>query len=601
MFSAALLGTLAVRFSDASVALEPACNSGDGVHTSASSPATWAFPAKNYFYAQVNNNGGDPVYLRIRLGDNVDMGAIRVQHNDKNGNSNVEALSYAYSTGIGYNDLIMQMNGFASHNGLNCKSDVRIFSTEAWKVWGVSASSSLSELNQCSYSGVLAPQCNSTEQQCLSPCIGQMPTPRSIRFPARGVFYYPWFPQTWTVGGHYTHWHPTLGYYSSSSSAVIDKHIEAFEYGKIEVAIASWWGINEKHEQLILPMLLDRAAERNSDTKFAVFYEKEGFSDKDSSLPTLRTDMAYLEERYAGHPHYAHVEGKPVMFVWNVNSPSCNTVNKFNEASNGKWFVVMKVFRGYKDCIHNGGNWMQYGVSDSGEVEASPHSFTIGPGFFKADETTARVERDIGRFKNNVKHMVASGHSWQLIVSFDEFGEGTGIESSKEWASSSGFGDYLDALHNDGAAPTPIPTPTPRPTPTPSTPPPPSPAPAPVPAGQDTIVSGGRLAPGDALVSAGGHARLSMQSSDGNLVLRGCSSVVWASGTIRHPGAELRLQQSDGNLVLYDGSTPLWSSGSSPGAVSAKLQDDCNLVTMDSSDKVLWSLGTSCSSSVVTV
>lgn len=599
MISGTVLGAFFFRFGDAA-SLEPACNSGDGVHTSASAPATWSFPAKEYFYAQVNNVAlnQDLVYLRVRLGLDVDMGRIEVQYNNKDGSSHAKALSYAYSKGDGYNDLLVEMEGFTPHRKLNCKSDLRIYSTEAWTVWSVDVSSSLSELNQCSYDGVLAPTCSSTHRQCLSPCIGQMPAPTSIGFPARGIFYYPWFPQTWTVGGHYTHWHPDLGYYSSSDPAVIDKHIEAFEYGKIEVAIASWWGIHEKHEQLILPMLLDRAAERNSNTKFAVFYEKEGFADHDSSLSTLRTDMAYLEERYSGHPHYAHVDGKPVMFVWNVNKPSCSTVDKFNEASGGKWFVVMKVFSGSKDCTHNGGNWMQYGVSDSGEVAASPHSFTIGPGFYKADEAQPRVARNIGRWKDNVKHMVESGNSWQLIVSFDEFGEGTGIESTKEWASDSGFGDYLDALHFDS---TPTPTPTPTPAPTPSPAPAPSPTPAPTPTGQDIIVSGGRLASGDRLVSAGGNARLSMQASDGNLVLRSGSSHVWASGTTGHPGAELRLSGSDGNLVLYDGLAALWSSGSSRGATSVQLQDDCDLVTRDAFGAVLWSLGTSCSDVVVTV
>jgi len=284
---------------------------------------------------------------------------------------------------------------------------------------------------------------------------GAVPTPRSIEFPSRGTFFYPWFPKTWTVGGKYTHWHPTLGYYSSSDPAVVDKHIQAFEYGKIEVAITSWWGINENHEQLILPMLLDRAAERKSNVKFAVYYEKEGYADKDSSLSTLKTEMKYLEQRYAGHPSVAHVDGKPVMFVWNTDKPSCSTVKKFNDASDGKWFVVLKVFKGSVDCTHKGGNWFQYGEVESGELEGTGgNSFTIGPGFFKATDSKPRIARDINRWKGNVKHMVESKQSWHLVDSFNEFGEGTAVESSKEWESSSGYGKFLDALHDDGKAQT---------------------------------------------------------------------------------------------------------------------------------------------------
>jgi hypothetical protein len=46
--------------------------------------------------------------------------------------------------------------------------------------------------------------------------------------------------------------------------------------------------------------------------------------------------------------------------------------------------------------------------------------------------------------------MVASGAPWQLVTTFNEWGEGTAVESAEEWASSSGYGDYLDALHRNG-------------------------------------------------------------------------------------------------------------------------------------------------------
>lgn len=125
----------------------------------------------------------------------------------------------------------------------------------------------------------------------------------------------------------------------------------------------------------------------------------------------------------------------------------------------------------------------------------------------------------------------------------------------------------------------------------------PAPAPPPVPSGSDTIAPDERLEAGASLVSVGGSARLSVQASDGNMVLHHGSTVVWASGTTGHPGAELRFQ-TDGNLVLYDGSHPLWASGNKPGAASVQLQDDCDLVMKDSSGAALWSLGTSCSGAV---
>jgi hypothetical protein len=49
--------------------------------------------------------------------------------------------------------------------------------------------------------------------------------------------------------------------------------------------------------------------------------------------------------------------------------------------------------------------------------------------------------------------MIASKANFQLITTFNEWGEGTSVENAKEWNSSSGFGSYLDVLHYDGNLP----------------------------------------------------------------------------------------------------------------------------------------------------
>ena len=72
----------------------------------------------------------------------------------------------------------------------------------------------------------------------------------------------------------------------------------------------------------------------------------------------------------------------------------------------------------------------------------------MSPGFWKWDEASPRGARDLARFRQNVAHMAASGANYQLVISFNEWGEGTAVESAQEWASPSGYGDYLDALHD---------------------------------------------------------------------------------------------------------------------------------------------------------
>jgi hypothetical protein len=72
----------------------------------------------------------------------------------------------------------------------------------------------------------------------------------------------------------------------------------------------------------------------------------------------------------------------------------------------------------------------------------------------------------LGRWNQNVRDMAASSAAWQLVTTFNEWGEGTSVESAQEWSSPSGFGLYLDALHDN---PIPVTTPTPPSTPVPTT------------------------------------------------------------------------------------------------------------------------------------
>ena len=53
-----------------------------------------------------------------------------------------------------------------------------------------------------------------------------------------------------------------------------------------------------------------------------------------------------------------------------------------------------------------------------------------------------------------------SGAPWQLIATFNEWGEGTSIESAKEWETSPGYGARTDALHSNGNSAPPPPSPT---------------------------------------------------------------------------------------------------------------------------------------------
>ena len=268
----------------------------------------------------------------------------------------------------------------------------------------------------------------------------------NISFPARGAFYYPWYPETWTVGGDYPHYTPSLGYYNSSTQSIVDQHIQWLDAAKVEVGIASWWGQGTHSEAIRIPLLLNRTQALSSPLKWTIYYEPEGAGNP--TVAQIQSDLAYLKTNYASSPSWAYANGKPVIFVYGDANDGCSMVDRWHQAA-PDWYVVLKVFAGYKNCANQPDSWHQYSP-DVREDHQAGYSFSISPGFWKADEANPRLSRDPAAFQQAVSDMVASGEPWQLVTTFNEWGEGTGFENAVEYGST-----YLDILAG-GSPPPPV-------------------------------------------------------------------------------------------------------------------------------------------------
>ncbi|KAG7336967.1 glycosyl hydrolase family 99 protein [Nitzschia inconspicua] len=237
-----------------------------------------------------------------------------------------------------------------------------------------------------------------------------------------------------------------MGWYSSSNPDVVRYHIDSLDYAYFGLSIASWWGPDTHLDRARLTMLLDATIAKNSTLKWTIYYEKE--MKWNPSVYEIQNDLSYLMRWFARHPAWAYKDGKPLIFVYNENS-NCELVQRWKQASRDEWYLVMKVFSNHKECALQPDSFHQYGSGDDGVVRNRGYSFVISPGFWHAIQKTARVPRISPRkFCLNVKEMTRSREPWQLVVSFNEAGEGTMIESSTEWQSRSGYGQYLDCLHD---------------------------------------------------------------------------------------------------------------------------------------------------------
>jgi len=279
-----------------------------------------------------------------------------------------------------------------------------------------------------------------------SPTVSASPTstsPAQPTFPIRAAFVYPWFPEAWNQQGYnpFTIYTPTAGYYDSSDPATVSRQLDELQYAGMDAGIASWWGQGSQTDGRIPAML---TAASSTSFKWSLYYELEGQGNPDAA--TLSKDLDYIAGRYASSPAFLRVNNKPVLFVYADASDGCAMVDRWKQANNGRFYVVLKVFSGYQNCTNQPDSWHQYGPAVATSNQA-PYSYSVSPGFWKKGESTARLTRDPTRWADNIKSMVASGAGFQLVTTYNEWGEGTSVEPAVEWNSSSGYGTYVDQLH----------------------------------------------------------------------------------------------------------------------------------------------------------
>jgi beta-glucanase (GH16 family) len=266
--------------------------------------------------------------------------------------------------------------------------------------------------------------------------------------PLRAAFYYPSYPEAWTQNGifPYTHYHPTLGFYDSGASAVVQQHVAAMQYGGIQTALASWAGVASKTDGRFATLLSTTDA-AGSAFRWAVLYELEGQANP--TVAQIESDLISIRRRYGGDPSYLRIAGRFVVFVSADASDGCAMPDRWKQANTPGAYVVLRVVSGYTLCASQPSGW--YGYAPAGaENSQGTYSFSISPGFWRADESTPRVARDLTRWKTNIANMAASGARFQLVTSFNQWSDGTAVESATEWATASGYGAYLDALRASG-------------------------------------------------------------------------------------------------------------------------------------------------------
>lgn len=273
----------------------------------------------------------------------------------------------------------------------------------------------------------------------------------NLEFPVRGTFYFPtydnseraWQDRNLNLPMHY----PSLGLYSSSDPYVIQAHVHALEYGKFDLAISSWSGPGTNFDRSRITMLLEETKKQNAFLKWTVSYEAERPGRQ--SLEEIESDLEYVKRWFSWHQSWARIDGKPVIYV--NNDGGCEVPERWMTGAATDWYVVLKVFPGYERCEYQPDSWHDQRVNDANDgIDAREGLYyNLSPGEWRM----GRPLPDLGRLSprewcDHVQDMVDSNEQWQLIVSFNNAFLGTSIEPSLDWRSPSGYGFYLDCLHD---------------------------------------------------------------------------------------------------------------------------------------------------------
>jgi hypothetical protein len=277
---------------------------------------------------------------------------------------------------------------------------------------------------------------------------GPPPDTSQPALPLRAAFTYAWFPEAWDQQriDPYTRYRPAAGFYDSADVKEIQRQIVALRYGKIGAGIYSWWGRSSSTDARFQEYL---DAARQTPFRWALYYEAEGYGDP--SPETIRRDLEWIRDVYAVQPSYLKVNGRFVVFVYG-GVESCSVADRWREANASVGaHLVLPAFAGFRDCASQPDSWHFYSATIP-EFELHGYSYGICPGFFRIDEDAPRQERNVDVWKQSIRDMVASNEPLRLVVTFNEWGEGTSVEAADAWQSPSGYGAYLDALHDDGAS-----------------------------------------------------------------------------------------------------------------------------------------------------
>jgi hypothetical protein len=230
------------------------------------------------------------------------------------------------------------------------------------------------------------------------------------------------------------------------AATTVQAHLAALAWARADAAAVRWHGRGTASDRTFATVL-GQVVSTHAHVRAAALIDRA----PGNAWAQVRA-LTRLRTKSKG---YLRIHSRPALFVAPADrsSRNCAQARRWRAAARGMW-LAQAAFPRYASCRSAADAWFR--DAPATRTARAAGSFLIRPGYWKNSARTPKVSRSIVAWQRSIQRMVASRQPLQMIDSLNDWAHGTAIEASSKWASASGFGLYLDALH---ASPPAVPPP----------------------------------------------------------------------------------------------------------------------------------------------